>query len=450
MALRRREEKRQQDLWVSTSEVAQSPGHVFYQRLNELLHEAKFDRFVEDSVAQFYASSGRPGVAPGVYFRMLFIGYFEGIDSQRGIAWRCQDSLSLRQFLGIKLTENVPDHSSMTRIRDRYTLEVTEEIFAFVLKLAAENRLISGTAVGVDSTLLEANAAMKSIVRKDTGEDWKDYLKRLMLEEGLIDENDEPSDEELVRFDRNRKGKKVSNQDWESPTDDDARITRMKDGRTRLGVKAEHTVDLETEVILSSTVMHSTQTDHQTLIESVGQAQLNLERAGVESTISEVAADKGYHTNQQITDSSELGLRTYIPEPKLKTNRRWTDKDEATQRAVLNNRRRTNGSKSKRLQRRRSEVVERSFAHICETGGARRSWLRGLEKMNKRYSMVVAAHNLGLILRSRFGSGKPRQSAALRCFFHVLKRIFQLLTSVWALRALFMPHSTKKTLPALA
>jgi len=273
MALRRREVQRQQDLWISTSEIARSPGHVFYQRLSELLHEASFDRFVEDSVAEFYASDGRPGVAPGVYFRMLFIGYFEAIDSQRGIAWRCQDSLSLRQFLGVKLTENVPDHSSMTRIRDRYTLEVTEKIFAFVLKLAAENRLISGTAVGVDSTQLEANAAMKSIVRKETGEDWKGYIRRLMLEEKLIDKDDEPSDEELARFDRNRKGKKVSNKEWESPTDNDARITRMKDGRTRLGVKAEHTVDLETEVILSSVVMHSTQTDQHTLIESVGEAQ---------------------------------------------------------------------------------------------------------------------------------------------------------------------------------
>ena len=446
MALRRREEKRQQDLWISTNEIAQSPGHVFYQRLNELLHEANFDRFVEDSVAEFYASHGRPGVAPGVYFRMLFIGYFEGIDTQRGIAWRCQDSLSLRQFLGIKLTENAPDHSSMTRIRDRYSLTVTEKIFAFVLKLAADNRLISGTAVGVDSTQLEANAAMKSIVRKDTGEDWKDYLRRLMLEEGLIDEDDEPSDEELARFDRARKGKKVSNKEWESPTDDDARITRMKDGRTRLGVKAEHTVDLETEVILSSVVMHSTQTDQHTLIESVGEAQLNLERAGVDATITEVAADKGYHTNQQITDGRELGLRTYIPEPKLRSNRRWTDKDEATQRAVLNNRRRTSRPKSKHLQRRRSEVVERSFAHICETGGARRSWLRGLEKINKRYSMVVAAHNLGLILRSRFGSGKPRHSAALRPFFDACKRVLPLLASARTSCHFFKPALPQKSL----
>ena len=277
--MRRQEEKRQQDFWVSTDEIAQSPAHVFYQRLNELLHEANFDRFVEDSVAEFYASNGRPGVASGVYFRMLFIGYFEGIETQRGIAWRCQDSLSLRQFPGIKLTENAPDHSSTTRIRDRYSLEVTEKVFAFVLKLAADNRLISGTTVGVDSTPLEANAAMKSIVRKDTGEDWKAPLRRLILEERLIDEDDEPSDEELVRFDRGRRGKKVSNKEGESPTDEDARITRIKDGRTRLGGKAAHTGDLQTDVIVSSSVMHSTQTDHQTLIDSVGEAQLNLERA---------------------------------------------------------------------------------------------------------------------------------------------------------------------------
>ena len=413
MALRRRAEERQGELWVATQALPSGPGHVFYERLNRLLAEAGFDRFVEDLVEEYYADRGRPGIAPGVYFRMLFVGYFEGIDSQRGIAWRCADSLSLRSFLGLDLTEKSPDHSSLTRIRDRYPLEVTEKVFAFVLQMACERKLISGTQVGVDATLLEANAAMKSIVRRDTDEDWKQYLRRLMSEEGLIEDDDEPTDEELRRFDRSRKGKKVSNDDWKSPVDDDARIVKLKDGRTHLGYKAEHTVDLESEFVLSATVQDGTEPDSQTLCDAVIDAQENLERAGSDASIKEVAADKGYHANAQLAGCDELKLRTYIPEPSSPHRRKWTDKCDEVVRAFRNNHRRMKRPKGKQLQKLRSERVERSFAHICETGGARRTWLRGLKKINKRYRLTVAAHNLGLILRRLFGTGKPREFAAL-------------------------------------
>ena len=423
MALRRRESAKQQELWVPTESVAKAPGHVFYERLNRLLDEAEFDRFVEELVVPYYASSGRPGIPPGVYFRMLFVGYFEGIDSQRGIAWRCEDSLSLRKFLGLGLTDPVPDHSSLTKIRDRFPLEVTEQVFAFVLQMACDRKLVSGSRVGVDATLLEANAAMKTIVRRDTDEDWKEYVRRLMREEGLIDDDDEPADEELRRFDRKRKGKKVSNTDWKAKSDDDARIVKLKDGRTHFGYKAEHTVDLESEVVLSATVRHGTESDTQTLLPAVVDAQVNLVRAGSDADIKEVAADKGDHSNDQITDCTKAGLRTYVPEPASPHKRRWTDKPEETKAAVLNNRRRTRRRKSKQLQRQRSERVERSFAHVCETGGARRTWLRGLEKINKRYSMVVAAHNLGLVMRSLFGSGKPRQLAAVSDLLTSLRAI---------------------------
>ena len=220
--------------------MAKARGHVFYERLNGLLADSGFDLFVEDLVEPYYASNGRPGIAPGVYFRMLFVVYFEGIDSQRGIAWRCEDSLSLRKFLGLRLTESVPDHSSLTKIRDRFPLGVTEQVFAFVLQMACERNLISGTRVGVDATLLEANAAMKTIVRQASDEDWKAYIRRLMREEGVIDDDEDPTDEELRRFDRKRKGKKASNTEWKSQADDDARIVKMKDGRTHFGYKAEH------------------------------------------------------------------------------------------------------------------------------------------------------------------------------------------------------------------
>lgn len=412
MAMKRRETTRQQELWVRTDDVAKAPGHVFYDRLNGLLHDAEFDRFVEDLVEEFYSAGGRPGIPPGVYFRMLFIGYFEGIDSQRGIAWRCQDSLSLKKFLGFGPAESTPDHSSMTKIRDRFPVEVTEQVFAFVLQMAMEQKLISGSQVGVDATFLEANAAMKTIVRRDSDEDWKDYIKRLMREEGVIDDDEEPSADEMRRFDRKRKKKKVANAEWKSSSDNDARIMKMKDGRTRFSYKAQHTVDLKTEIVCSATVQHSTEPDTKTLLPAVEDAQANLTAAGSDAEITEVAADKGYHSNAQITDCTDSGLRTYVPEPASPRGRRWTDKPAEVKAAVLNNRRRTKRPKSKQLQRERSERVERSFAHVCETGGARRTWLRGLEKVNKRYSMTVAAHNLGLMMRNLFGSGKPRQSVA--------------------------------------
>lgn len=434
MALRKRKSEEQQELWVATADIAKAPRHVFYDRFNSLLSEAGFDRFVEQLVEPFYARKGRPGIVPGVYFRMLFIGYFEGIDSQRGIAWRCEDSLSLRNFLGLKLDEATPDHSSLTRIRDRYPIEVVHEVFAFVLQIAAEKKLISSATVGVDATLLEANAAMKSIVRRDSDEDWKAYIKRLMVEEGEIDEGDDPTEEDIRRFDKRRKGKKVSNQDWRSSTDEDARIVKLKDGRTHMGYKAEHVVDMETEVLLSADVRHGTDSDSQTLCESMVHAQMHLQDAGLDDTIDEVVADKGYHSNAQLAECDELGFRTYIPEPASKHKRRWTDKPVEQKRAVENNRQRMSRSKGRSLQKQRSEKVERSFAHVCETGGARRTWLRGLEKINKRYLMVAAAHNLGLILRSLFGSGKPREMGAVSAFFGEFMPSDSLSSAPWTAR----------------
>src|SRR5690606_24206687 len=337
---------------------------------------------------------GRASIPPGRYFRMLFVGYFEELDSQRGIAWRCADSLSLRHFLFLEAAEESPDHSSLTRIRERLPLYVHEQVFAFVLEIARKKKLLSGTQVGVDATTLEANAAMKSIIRRDSGEDWKEYLKRLAEAEG-IEIHDE---EDLRRFDQQRKKqgkKKVSNEEWISPVDPDSRIVKMKDGRTHLGYKAEHVVDLKSEYILSADVLHGTDSDSKTLTGSLVLAQTNLVRAGSEAQIKEVAADKGYHANQTLVDCNALGVRTYIPERETGP-RRWTDKPPEMETAYRNNGRRVKRAKGKRLQRIRSELLERSFAHVCETGGARRTWLRGLEKINKRYQIHTAARNLGL------------------------------------------------------
>lgn len=321
MALGKREESRQQEFWTPTAALSTGPGHVFYDKLNQVLAQAGFDKIIEELCRPYYARTGRASIPPGVYFRMLLIGYLEGIDSQRGVAWRCEDSLSLRRFLGIPLGAETPDHSSLTRIRDRLPLNIHEQVFQQVLSIIDQHGLLSLKAVGVDSTLLEANAAMKSIVRKDSGEDWKAYLKRLMQEQGLIEEGDDPSDEELRRFDktRNKQGKKkVSNAEWESSSDPDSRIVKMKDGRTHLGYKAEHVVDLENEIILSATVHHGTDSDAGALLESVVNAQRNVILAGSPEEIGEVAADKGYHKNETITQAARFGIRTYIPEPNSK------------------------------------------------------------------------------------------------------------------------------------
>ncbi|MGE0609849.1 MAG: transposase [Pirellulales bacterium] len=278
MALGKRK-REQQELWVATTDLPRSPGHPFYGKLNELLAEAGFDAWIEKLCQPHYAEEGRPGIPPGVYFRMILVGYFEGIGSQRGIAWRCSDSRSLAEFLGLPATDETPDHSSMTRVHKRLPLEIHEQMFQFVLKIADEKGLLKGRTVVVDSTMLEANAAMKSIVRKDTGQEWKDYLRRLMQEQGLIEKDHEPTDEELRRFDQQRKDKTASNDEWESATDPDSRITRMKDKSTHLAYKSEHGVDEVTDLILAAEVYHANHGDTQSMVGSVMQAKINVRAA---------------------------------------------------------------------------------------------------------------------------------------------------------------------------
>ncbi len=414
MALGRRKNERQQDFWVATDELPRSEGHVFYQKLNKLLREAEFDKHVETLCQPHYHNTmGRPGIPPGIYFRMLLVGYFEGIGSQRGIAWRCADSLSLREFLSVALTEDTPDHSSLTRVRDRLPLSVHQQVFQFVLQVADSKGLLKGKTVAVDATTLEANAAMKSIVRRDTGEDWQEYVKRLMQEAGEIEEGDDPTVEEIARFDRKRKDKKTSNREWQSQTDPDSRIAKMKDGRTHLAYKAEHAIDLETELILSAEVYHANEADTETIGPSVSAAQDNVIAAESDANIKEVVADKGYYKNETLSDLEFTeGFRTYIAEPKFKDRRNWKNKPEEYCQAVTNNRRRAKGNRGRALQRKRSERVERSFAHVCETGGSRRTWLRGIEKVKKRYLMSAVARNLGLVMRSLFGFGTARSLQA--------------------------------------
>ena len=432
MAMGKRESEQQQDLFITHDKLPRSAGHVFYRKLNQLLAEGGFDRWIEALCEPYYCrGQGRPSVPPGQYFRMLLVGYFEGIGSQRGIAWRCSDSLSLREFLGVPLGKESPDHSSLSYIRKRLPHSVHEAVFVWVLALAQEKKLLKGKTVGVDSTTLEADAAMKSIVRKDTGEDWKEYLTRLMKDEGLLEEDDEePSDEDLRKFDKSRTDKKVSNEEWTSPTDPDSRIARMKDGTTHLAYKAEHVVDLDTEVILAAEVYPATYHDTTTLEDSLHQAQIHQRAAGSHAQIQDAVADKGYHGVEPLTNLREhTPYRSYIPEPERRHLWVWTNKRPEQREAVEANRRRTRGARGRKLQRLRSERVERTFAHVCETGGARRTWLTGIENVRKRYLMTAAAHNLSVIMRTLFKMGTPR---GLQQFKTAFERLVSSLYLAWA------------------
>jgi len=408
MALGRRGEQ-QPGMWVATTSLPRSAGHPFYMRMNALLAEAKFDEFAEGQCAPYYAERlGRPSIPPGVYFRMLLVGYFEGLDGQRAIAWRCSDSLALREFLGLGVTKPVPEHSSLTVTRQRLPLAVHEAVFARILELAATKGLLRGKTVAVDATTLEANAAMKSIVRRDTGETWRQYIRRLATEDGVV----APTDEDARRLDRRRKKKRVSNADWQSRSDPASRITKMKDGRTHLAYKAEHVIDLDTEVILAPQIYPGDAGDTATVETSVQKADAYGAALAIPVVIEEVVADKGYHAAATLAACAAVGLRTYIPEPQC-ARRRWDDKPAAWEIAYRANRRRGCGARSRRLQRRRSERVERSFAHTCGSGNQRRTWLRGLENVQKRYLLTAAARNLGLIMRHLFGIGTPRSLQGL-------------------------------------
>jgi transposase len=440
MTLGRRRVERQDTFWVETQKLGSGPRNVFYDRLNAILAEIEFDRQLEEAADPFYQQTGRKGLPPGVYFRMIFIGYFEDISSQRGIAWRCDDSRSLARFLGYAPDERTPDHSTLSLTRERLPMEVHTLAFELVLAAAQEHGLLKGKTIGVDATNLEANASMKSIVRRDTGDDWREYLRKLYEEETG---DSDPDDEELRRFDKGRKDKKVSNEEWVSKTDPDSRIGKMKDGRTHLNYKAEHAVDLDTEIIVAAEVYHGDYGDTLTIEDTVNTAQTHLNEAETDCQIEEVVADKGYHSAESLDNlQNESNKRTYIPESQRKKNRKWKGKPPRREAAYRRNRRNTRGSRGRRLQRRRSERVERTFAHLCDTGGARRTWLRGLEKVQKRYLTAAIAHNLGQIMRSLLGAGKPRHLGELAgrlCFIY-----FTIETCYLVLRRLTMRQRTPR------
>src|SRR5947209_4621379 len=410
MALGRQKE-RQADLMIGWAELPRSPGHAFYDRLQAVLIEAGFDRFAEAQCRPYYAEKrGRPSLPPGRYFRMHLVGYFEGIDSERGLEWRCADSLSLREFLRLGTTERVPDHSWLSKTRSRLPLEVHEAVFAWVLERLAEHGLIKGDRIGVDASTMEANAALRAIVRRDSGEGYREMLERLAAASGIAT----PTAEDLVRLDRKRKGKRLSNEDWTSPTDPEARIAKLKDGRTHLAYKPEHAVDLDTGAIVAAEIHLADRGDTATLPETLEAAEANLAAVDVAPTAedpSELIADKGYHSRDGLKDLEDGVWKSRIAEKKAAGVHRWRG-DEAARRAVYNNRARLRSGVAKEAFKLRAELVERSFALTLDRGGMRRAWLRGGENLRKRYLVLVAGYNLGLIMRLLVGAGTPREFLA--------------------------------------
>ena len=391
----------QAPLWIPTTELPVSPGHPFYVRLNDVLEGAGFDRFVEGQCRPFYAPvMGRPSLAPGRYFRLLLVGYFEGLDSERGIAWRAADSLAVRHFLGLGLDEAAPDHSTISRTRRLIDLEAHQAVFTWVQERLVEAQLLRGKTIAVDATTLEANAAMRSIVRRDTGESYQKFLTRLATASGLKT----PTREALARLDRRRK-KRTANAEWVNPADPDAKVTQLKDGRTHLAHKVEHAVDLDTGALVAVTLHGADVGDTTSLLATTLTAAEQLATVHA-SAPTALIGDRGYHSNDTLLTLRALGLRAYLAEP-ARGRRCWTKEPEAQQ-PVYGNRRRVAGPRGRRLMRRRGEYVERTFAHVYDTGGLRRLHLRGHPNILKRLIVHAGAFNLGLLMRHVFGRGTPR------------------------------------------
>jgi transposase len=430
MAMGKRK-KQQKTMWVSVSELPMSPGHPFYVRLNRALESAGFDSYVEKLSRRFYAPvMGRPSLSPGRYFRLLLVGYFEGLDSERGIAWRAADSLAIRSFLGLELSEGAPDHSTISRTRRLIDVETHRQVFTWIQEQLAVAGLLVGKTVSIDGTTLEANAAMRSIVRRDTGEPYQEFLKGLAKASGIRT----PSREALARLDRRRENK-GSNTEWTSPSDPDAKITKMKDGRTHLAHKAEHAVDMETGAIVAVTIQAADAGDTTTLDETLKQAEQQIDTLILRSEswdmdgMQELVADKGYHSTETLRDLEQRGLRAYVSEPD-RGRRKWRD-DVEGQMAVYANRRRIRGARGLRLQRLRGERVERSFAHLYETGRMRRTHLRGHSNILKRLLLHSGAFNLGLLLRRWLGAGTPRGlQGRARALLALLNRLVSTLSTL--------------------
>ena len=384
-------------------------GHPFYQTLEQILTQHDFDGFVEQFCRKFYSRRlGRSSMPPGVYFRALLMGHFEGLSSERAIAWRVQDSLSLRAWLGYSPTDPVPSHVTLSNTRRRLSRKAHREVFGFVLARLGEAGMLCGRTVGIDASSIEANAALRSLVRKDNGQSYPQFLDALLKAAGIKS----PTAEQRRQMDKKRK-KKMSNKEWENPHDPEAKITKLKDGRTHLGYKDEQAVDMDTGAVVAVVVQPADRGDPQSMPQTLKEAQENLVsiREGTaaqdpDSRVQEVVGDKGYHSNGTLKQCEQQQLRSYVSEP-ARGRRRWKN-DAAAQKAVYGNRRRIRGKRGKQLLRRRGELLERPFCHRLDIGGMRRAQVREQSNVQKREYVAASAENLGLLMKQQYGVGTPR------------------------------------------
>ena len=401
----------QGELWVATHQLPTSAKTTFYSRLDETLESFGFADKVRALCAPAYKSTkaGRPGIDPVVYLKMIMVGFFEDLPSERAIAARCADSISIRSFLNYSLEEKTPDHSTFTVIRQRLGLEIYQQIFTLTLQALREHGLLRGKNLGIDSSVIEANASLRSLVHRNTEEQYWDYVKRLAAEHGI-----DPNDTTAVRkFDRHRPGK-GSNQEWQNPHDPDARIGRTKDGATDMIYKPETVVDLDTGAIVQADVHPGDQADHKEMATRVLEAQQTINQATRQKpdtlTVTSVTSDKGYYAVGELQALQHEGIRTVISDPI--DNRRVDKLPPAEKRAVRGAKRSVRSKSGKELLRRRGMHIERSFAHILDAGGMRRTTLRGWENLNKRFKLAAAFYNLSQLMRKLFGFGTPKQLAA--------------------------------------
>ena len=421
----------QKEFWVVADRLPKASPSRFYELVEKTLEEMGFADEVRALCAPAYAEvtrGGRPGIDPVVYFKMLMIGFFEGVESERQIAARCADSLSLRGFLGYALDEATPDHSSMSVIRQRLGSECFAQVFALVLSALQRHGLLKGRHLGIDSSVIEANASLRNLSERNTEEAYWNYVQRLAKEAGL-----ETTDGAVLRnFDRKRPGKKLSNEQWENRHDPDAKIGRTKDGATDMVYLPEHTVDLETGVIVQAQVLPGDHRDSEDLSGRVIEAILNVQEAAAdqESMPETLTGDKGYFSLREIGRLQELSLKTVISDPRRAQRR--LDKLSCAERRILTQARRSTSSQyGRELLRKRGQHIERSFAHVLDAGGMRRTTLRGLENLNKRHQIAAACYNLSQLLRRIHGVGTPGQWMALgRLFWALLSHLVGLTREI--------------------
>jgi transposase len=428
----------QNDFWIPAGELPAAIPDTFYRRVNATLEKIGLAKEVWAICEPAYADAsrgGRPGIDPVVYLKMLTVGFFEDLPSERAIANRCADSLSIRGYLGYSLTEATPDHSSLSVIRERLSVEQLEAIHRVLLKALREHGLLRGRKLGIDSSVIEANASLRALEHRNTEESYWDYVKRLAAEAGI-----DPSDMKAVRrFDRQREGRKTSNKEWQNPHDPEAKVGRTKDGACDMIYKPEHITDLESGAIVRVEVRPGDAADNDaTLCERVMEAVGTLSEVAPEVPLqklgAELCADEGYFALEQIAQLQCCEVRTVIADPQ--SRRRKPSRASAEHRGALRQATRATQSKSgKRLLRARGEHLERSFCHVLDHGGLRRATLRGCEKLTKRHIGGALTYNLSLLLRHLFGVGTPKQALAgvRRALLAAISLLFEIAGAIWSI-----------------